>query len=193
MATTRRTLVTSLLAAGAVPLAGRGVLAAAPQALAPTPACDDHPDPTQRSTAGPFYKPDSPERHDLRGDGAGAPITLAGFVLDRQCRPLASRIVELWHCDGEGRYDNSGYRFRGWQRTDDAGRWWFSTIVPARYPGRTRHYHVKAGRPDGSVLTTQLYFPGEPGNARDWIYDARLELAVSESAEGRLGRFDFVV
>lgn len=193
MSATRRNLLTSMLAAGALPLAGHPAIAVSPPALAPTPACDDDAEPTRRSTAGPFYKPDVPQRRDLSGDGAGETLQLAGFVLDRQCRPLAGRIVEIWHCDGDGRYDNAGFRFRGWQRTDEAGRWWFSTIVPALYPGRTRHYHVKVGRGDDSLLTTQLYFPGEAKNAGDWLYDPRLELTLNDSRSGRLGRYDFIV
>lgn len=192
MTTSRRTLLASLLATGAMPLAGHGV-GAAPESLARTPVCDDHPEQTKRSTAGPYYKPDAPERRDLTGDGAGEPLLLGGFVMDRQCRPLAGRVVELWHCDADGRYDNSGYRFRGWQRTDAVGRWWFSTIVPALYPGRTRHYHVKVGRADDSLLTTQLYFPDEPKNAGDWIYDPQLELSLHDSRGDRFGRFDFIV
>ena len=101
--------------------------------------------------------------------------------------------MQIWHADADGRYDNRGYRFRGWQRTDEAGRWWFSTIVPAVYPGRTRHYHMKVERPSGDMLTTQLFFPGEPGNARDWLYDSRLDLRMLDDAAGRMGRFDFIV
>jgi protocatechuate 3,4-dioxygenase beta subunit len=43
------------------------------------------------------------------------------------------------------------------------------------------------------VLTTQLYFPGEPLNLRDRIFDDRLLMSVSEAADGKFGRFDFVL
>ena len=49
----------------------------------------------------------------------------------------------------------------------------FETIVPGKYPGRTRHYHVKVQAPGRSILTTQLYFPGEPGNDGDRIFEFR--------------------
>src|SRR5690606_31166659 len=101
--------------------------------------------------------------------------------------------VESWHVDGAGSYDNRGFRLRGYQNTDEQGRYGFETIVPGLYPGRTRHFHVKVQRPGGSILTTQLYFPGEPGNERDFIFDPRLLMDVREAADGRVGRFDFIL
>lgn len=190
MRPSRRRLLTTALAASVLPLAGRS-WAAAPKLA--TPVCDDGDEPTKAGTEGPFFKADAPMRQDLAADGAGERLSVGGFVLDRQCRPLAGAAVQIWHADADGRYDNRGYRFRGWQRTDEAGRWWFSTIVPAVYPGRTRHYHMKVERPSGDMLTTQLFFPGEPGNARDWLYDSRLDLRMLDDAAGRMGRFDFIV
>jgi protocatechuate 3,4-dioxygenase beta subunit len=43
------------------------------------------------------------------------------------------------------------------------GRYRFRTILPALYPGRTRHYHFKVQAPEQPVLTTQLYFPETGG------------------------------
>ena len=43
------------------------------------------------------------------------------------------------------------------------------------------------------MLTTQLYFPGEPLNRRDGLFDQRLLMRISEAADGKFGRFDFVV
>ena len=60
-----------------------------------------------------------------------------------------------------------------------------ATIVPGGYPGRTRHFHVKVQRPGGRVLTTQLYFPGEPLNRRDGLFDERLLLRLAAPASGR--------
>jgi protocatechuate 3,4-dioxygenase beta subunit len=41
---------------------------------------------------------------------------------------------------------NETYRYRGHSFSDDHGRWWFDTIVPGLYPGRTRHYNLKVQR-----------------------------------------------
>ncbi|WP_404862249.1 intradiol ring-cleavage dioxygenase [Georhizobium sp. MAB10] len=158
-----------------------------------TPACGPEDRITQAQTEGPFYTPQTPEKRDFRSDGAGTPVTVFGFVVDPACRPRANMIVDLWHADDAGSYDNSGYAFRGYQVTDANGRFIFDTIMPGRYPGRTRHYHVKIASGAGVDLTTQLYFPGEPDNDRDGIYDPRLLMEMSEASDGLLGRFDFVL
>ena len=120
-------------------------------------------------------------------------MTIGGLVLDTACRPVPRTLVQIWHADELGVYDTKGYKLRGYQYADDDGRWWFSTIVPAAYAGRTRHYHVKVQKPRGRILTTQLYFPGERLNDQDSLFDRRLVMRVSSSDEGRFGRFDFVV
>src|SRR5262249_5749605 len=83
---------------------------------------------------------------------------------------------DVWHADEDGEYDNAGSRYRGHQFTDAEGRYRFETIVPALYSGRTRHYHVKIQPKGGRLVTTQLYFPGEPMNRRDGLYRPELEL-----------------
>ncbi|VVT15860.1 intradiol ring-cleavage dioxygenase [Rhizobium sp. EC-SD404] len=172
-------------------LAGGASAQGAP--LPSTPACGPDDDVTPAQTEGPFYTPETPERRDFRSDGAGTPVTVFGFVVDPACRPRANMIVDVWHADDAGTYDNSGYAFRGYQVTDGNGRFIFETIVPGRYPGRTRHYHVRIASSAGVHLTTQLYFPGEPDNDRDGIYDPRLLMDLSEASDGLLGRFDFVL
>jgi protocatechuate 3,4-dioxygenase beta subunit len=141
------------------------------QELAPTPSCRDGDEPTVRQTEGPFFKPRSPERCDLREPGAGGRrFELSGFVLTRRCRPLRGAVVDLWHADEKGEYDNIGFRYRGHVITGPDGAFRFGTIVPALYPGRTRHYHVKVQAPGSCLLTTQLYFPNEPANLRDVLF-----------------------
>ncbi|HWA47382.1 MAG TPA: intradiol ring-cleavage dioxygenase [Dongiaceae bacterium] len=159
-----------------------------------TPSCTDGDEPTPAQTEGPYFTPNSPERTNLVAEGIeGDRITLTGFALDRQCRPIPHALLDLWHCDSEGRYDNQGYRLRGHQFTDAQGRFAFETIVPALYPGRTRHFHVKVQAPGGDILTTQLYFPGEPGNERDRIFNAALLMDVTPADGGKIGRYDFVL
>jgi protocatechuate 3,4-dioxygenase beta subunit len=184
----RGAFVTSALA---LPLAneawGQGTLPA-------TPACGDGDASTMPQTEGPFFKPRSPERADLREPGMkGQPIELAGFVLTRGCRPVERALVELWHADAAGAYDNKGFRLRGHQFTDAEGRYRFATIVPASYEGRTRHYHVKVQPPGGRVLTTQLYFPGEAMNRTDRLFRRELLMKVAKAGGSLAGRFDFVL
>jgi protocatechuate 3,4-dioxygenase beta subunit len=165
------------------------------QTLPPTPACgDDDDDLTIAQTEGPYYTPNTPERTSLLEPGiTGTRLLVTGTVLSTGCTPIARALINFWHCDDAGVYDNVGYKLRGHQFTDDAGRYSLETIVPGVYPGRTRHIHVKVQAPNQPVLTTQLYFPGEPANTRDGIYNPALEMALQDSAEGQLGTFNFVL
>jgi protocatechuate 3,4-dioxygenase beta subunit len=159
-----------------------------------TSQCSDGDEPTPRQTEGPYFTPNSPERTNLLEDGMpGERIALAGFVLDRRCQPVDRALLDLWHCDSTGEYDNQGYRLRGHQFSDAQGRFVFETIVPGLYPGRTRHYHVKVQAPGQKILTTQLYFPGEPGNKDDRIFDSALLLDIPLGRRPNLARYDFVL
>ena len=146
---------------------------------------------TPRQTEGPFYTPNSPLRASLVEAGSkGQRFLVTGRILNPRCEPIPNALVDLWHADEEGAYDNRGFRYRGHQFTDAEGRYRFETIVPALYPGRTRHYHAKVQPKGGRILTTQLYFPNEPANRRDGIYRPELEMKPSGKGEGA---FDFVV
>jgi protocatechuate 3,4-dioxygenase beta subunit len=168
--------------------------AAAVEGLAPTPACaDDEPTPPQ--TAGPFYTPDTPERTVLREAGmAGTPLLLTGVVRRADCLPVGGALLDFWHSDDAGLYDNSGFRLRGHQFSDSEGRYVLDTILPGLYPGRTRHIHVRVQAPNEPVLTTQLYFPGEPSNATDGLYNPALEVNIRREPEApERAEFDFVI
>ncbi|TIR27840.1 MAG: intradiol ring-cleavage dioxygenase [Mesorhizobium sp.] len=194
MPSTRRSLLTAFLTLSLIDAARMRAFAQAAPELPLTLSCDDGNDVTIEREAGPFFRPNSPLERDLYpGAPGGERITVAGFVLDSRCRPLAGSLVEIWHADENGAYDSIGFRLRGHQFTDVQGRWWFNTIVPALYPGRTRHFHFKVERPGGRVLTTQLYFPGEPRNLEDQLFHETLVLDMKQTRDGRFGRFDFIV
>ena len=151
---------------------------------------------TRSQTAGPFYTPRTPRRANLREPGTkGEPLALEGLVLTPDCRPVAGAVVDIWHCDERGRYDNDGFRYRGHQFTDAAGAYRFETIRPTRYRGRTAHIHVKVQGETTPVLTTQVYFPDlEATNARDSIFRADLVMRLERAGGGEWrGRFDFVL
>ncbi len=65
--------------------------------------------------------------------------------------------------------------------------------MPGLYPGRTRHIHVKVQAPGESILTTQLFFPGEERNAGDGIFHTSLLMQIEEAAAGNQSRFNFVL
>jgi protocatechuate 3,4-dioxygenase beta subunit len=183
-----------LLAAGALAVTGVVFDHAEAQQIAPTPACHDGDEPTIRQTDGPYFKPSSPERADLVEAGTkGRLVEISGQVLTRRCQPVGRALLDLWHADEWGEYDNKGFRYRGHVFTDGEGRYRFRTILPALYPGRTRHYHVKVQAPDRPILTTQLYFPDEPANRRDGLFRRELVMRMAEAGDGLSARFDFVV
>lgn len=166
----------------------------ATQKLEPTPACGDADDLTPSQTPGPFFKPRSPERKSLLEPGIkGTSIVLEGRVRSTKCKPVPRALIDFWHADATGAYDNVGYQLRGHQFTDDQGRYRLETIVPGLYPGRTRHFHVSVQAPGRPVLITQLYFPGEAQNRRDGIFNPKLEMSLRESGPGKLASFDFVL
>jgi protocatechuate 3,4-dioxygenase beta subunit len=175
------------------------VLAMAPDAWAqggrprPTPACgEDGVTPAQ--TPGPYFKPKSPLRASLLEPGMpGTKIVVEGTVLTTDCKPVPRALVDFWQADTRGEYDNDGYRLRGHQFTDDAGRYRLESVVPGIYPGRTRHFHVNVQAPGRRVLTTQLYFPDEPLNQRDGIFDRDLVLKIRDAEGSKLARFVFVL
>jgi protocatechuate 3,4-dioxygenase beta subunit len=160
--------------------------------LTPTPSCGDGSEVTPAITEGPFFSTGSPERTSIR-DGDGTDLVVSGTVLATDCRALANAKLDFWHADDDGDYDTSGFDFRGHQFTDAQGRYRLETIVPALYPGRTRHIHVKVQPEGGPVLTTQLYFPGESQNEGDSLFNADCLMDVSDVGAGQAATFTFVV
>lgn len=198
----RKGLLKAAIVAGAAPLlAGGGVALARDAAssgggalLAPTPQCDDGDDTTPPQMEGPYFKPNSPRRTSLVTSGTpGVPLTVSGYVFGRACRPISGALLDFWQADTNGSYDMAQYAFRGHQFTGADGAFSLTTIVPGLYPGRTRHIHVKAQAPGGRILTTQLYFPNEPRNNTDALFDPELLMNVRSVGNGRQGTFDFVL
>ncbi|QDU97821.1 dioxygenase family protein [Lignipirellula cremea] len=142
---------------------------------------------TPRQTEGPFY----PDRLPLDTDNdllrindqitpaVGQITHLTGRVLSSSGEPLRNAQVEIWQCDANGAYlhsrsgnaENRDSNFQGFGRflTDSEGRYYFRTIKPVAYPGRTPHIHYAVDHGGQRMLTTQCYIQGEPQNARDGV------------------------
>jgi protocatechuate 3,4-dioxygenase beta subunit len=188
-----------VLVAGTLVVAGFGVSVSAldrafGQPAPATPACHDGDEATVHQTAGPYFKANSPERADFTEPGIGGRVMeVTGFVLNRQCRPIARALIDVWQADAEGVYDLKGFRLRGHLFSGTDGRYMLRTIIPGLYPGRTRHIHVRVQAPNRPVLTTQLYFPGERMNLSDTLYRSELAMRVAPTGEHLAGQFDFVL
>jgi len=149
---------------------------------------------TLARTEGPFWRSGSPQRTSLVEPGmVGARVLLTGYVYNANCQPVPNAWVDFWQTDYYGVYDNTGYRLRGHQYTDQSGRYAMETIVPGEYPGRTIHIHVKVQAPGGPILTSQLFFPDVAHNSTDGIFHPSLVVRVENTPQGKTGTFNFVV
>jgi protocatechuate 3,4-dioxygenase beta subunit len=153
---------------------------------------------TEDNMEGPFYKAGAPSRAVLLEPGMkGTPLTITGRVLDTQGHPLRGALLDIWHADASGVYDNQGYHLRGRLYTNDDGRYTLRTIKPAAYglPTEKRpvHVHVKASFERGPILTTQLYFNGDPWNRQDPAVRPSLIMSPQREADGLKAQFDFVI
>lgn len=148
---------------------------------------------TPQQTEGPYYTANPPRRANIIAGASGRRLVVSGRVVDASCRPIANARVDFWQADGNGEYDNDGYRLRGWHRTDAKGRYRLVTVVPGLYPGRTEHIHVKVTAPGGPTVTSQLYFPGVANNGSDGIFDPATLVKLNTKATPWQATFRFVV
>ena len=119
--------------------------------------------PTAADIEGPFYTPNAPRLTVLApANEPGERLLVTGKLLDAgDCQTaLAGYIIDLWHADDAGQYDNVGFHLRGQLTTDEQGQFRVDTVLPGRYPDRPyRHIHLKIRSPEGKdLLTTQIYF-----------------------------------
>ena len=149
---------------------------------------------TLAMTEGPYFKANSPERSNLLTAGMpGTKLVLSGYVRGMDCKPVAGALLDFWQANADGQYDNSGYTLRGRQFSDATGHYQLTTVIPGLYPGRTEHIHVKVQAPNGSILTTQLFFPGVADNNSDGIFDPSLLMALQDAPDGKTASFTFVI
>jgi protocatechuate 3,4-dioxygenase beta subunit len=154
---------------------------------------------TDGDIKGPFYESDAPVGNDLDiHDEKGVRLMVTGLVLDVDCNPIRNAVIELWHADTAGDYDDTAtMKYRGQFATDDKGAYWFRSIVPGRYLNgaefRPAHLHIKIWVDGIELLTTQLYFSGDPYNKNDDWYDVKREMAMTKTTDEWTSTFDFVV
>lgn len=194
----RIALVAALVLCGALALPLTGprlqVAGAQRQVSPPTPTCTANTRTTPSQTEGPYYKANSPERTSLLESGmAGTRLVVTGYVLGRDCKPIARAWLDFWQTNDRGEYDNTGFKMRGHQFADAGGIYYLETVVPGLYPGRTRHIHLKVRAPNGPTLTSQLYFAGEARNQTDGIFNQGLIVTMQDAAGGKVGFFNFVI
>jgi protocatechuate 3,4-dioxygenase, beta subunit len=116
-------------------------------------------------------------------------------VLSMSGEPIRNAAVEIWQCDskqvylaqgsGGGRNDPN---FQGFGRftTGSTGEYYFRTIKPVPYPGRTPHIHFKVKKGGRELLTTQLFINGHPQNKSDGVFRG-----IRDALERELVLIDF--
>ena len=142
---------------------------------------------TPKQTEGPFYPDKMPLDtdndliviNDALTPAVGTIAYLSGTVTDSKGNPLRNTLVEIWQVDNNGIYlhTRGGNRqkwdsnFQGYGRflTDSKGRYFFRTLKPSPYSGRTPHIHMAVSAKGQRKLTTQCYIKGEPRNENDFI------------------------
>jgi protocatechuate 3,4-dioxygenase beta subunit len=142
---------------------------------------------TPPMTEGPFYPPKLPLDtdndlliiNDSITPAVGEITHLTGRVLGASGEPVRNAAVEIWQCDAKQVYLAQGPRdgrgdpnFQGFGRfiTASTGEYYFRTIKPVPYPGRTPHIHFKIKRGGRELLTTQLFINGHPQNRTDGVF-----------------------
>ncbi len=124
---------------------------------------------------GPFYTENPPTiaNNQLAPDTeTGTRIRITGRVQNLDCTEfIPNTIIDLWHADNAGTYDNNGYKLRGKTTTNAEGFYVFETIKPGKYLNgskfRPSHIHFKITPPGFPTITTQLYFAGDSSIAED--------------------------
>ena len=152
---------------------------------------------TESDMLGPFYKEGAPFKQRLdEGVKKGERLIITGKVTDTRCQPIKNAVLDIWQANSTGKYDNEGFTLRGKINTDNDGNYVIDTIVPKEYAAgdinRPGHIHLKVGAPNQPILTTQLYFEGDPYlTDRE---DKSLIMKVTDDKNGtKKANFDFVI
>jgi catechol 1,2-dioxygenase len=133
-------------------------------------------DPTTTDILGPFYRPGAPFKIDLVQTGTkGELLHFGGTVFGKDGKtPVKEALVEIWHCDEAGIYDNTSdnYVYRASAKTSADGKYHFRTILPVPYAAgatltRPAHIHMRISASGVQDLITQVYFKGDKYIAGD--------------------------
>ncbi|MCU0829144.1 MAG: 6-chlorohydroxyquinol-1,2-dioxygenase [Tabrizicola sp.] len=163
-------------------------------------ACPDRPGITPSTLPGPFYRADAPLLAlgaDLCRDGQGHRLTVSGTVRGPDGEVLPGAMLDVWHANGEGRYENQDpdnqpeFNLRGRFLTDEAGGFHFWTVRPAGYAlpddgpvgalarrlglalDRPAHIHFAVTAPGYRRLVTAVFDGTDPAIGRDALFAAR--------------------
>ncbi len=152
---------------------------------------------TPSTLVGPFYRPDAPQlQHgaNLSRDGVGEPLAVTGKVTSVAGDPVCDAEVEVWHANGDGRYENQDpdnqpeHNLRGRFVTDAKGGFSFHTVRPGGYAlpddgpvgrlarrlglslDRPAHMHFAVNAPGYRRLVTAIFDGSDRAIDRDALF-----------------------
>jgi catechol 1,2-dioxygenase len=163
---------------------------------------------TTADIEGPYFASGAPFRVVLAAPNEpGTRLFMSGRVLARDCSPIPGATVDIWAANNDGCYSwfndcpgapgDDRFNLRGRILTNAEGAYAYETVKPGPYSGRPSHIHYKITQPDGSGLTTQLYFEGDPLIPADpWAGQASAALRIiplRSEADGLHGTLDIIL
>ena len=158
---------------------------------------------TPSTLPGPFFRPDAPLLEagaDICLDGRGAPLDVHGRVSDAAGKAVPGAMVEVWHANGEGFYENQEpdrqpeFNLRGKFLADAGGRFRFRSIKPKGYRlpqdgpvghllnalgysmARPAHLGFRVTAPGFRPLITEFFDADDPGVGDDALFNVKPEL-----------------
>ncbi|AWN45626.1 catechol 1,2-dioxygenase [Methylobacterium terrae] len=166
---------------------------------------------TSQSLLGPFWRLNAPWVGNggtiVRSDTPGDPLFVTARVVDGAGRPIVGAEVDVWHASPVGLYENQDpeqaeMNLRGKFTTDEAGRFWFRSVmmigypIPTdgvvgrllaaqdRHPMRPAHLHALIVKPGFKVLISQVYDANDPHIGSD------VQFGVTRALVGDFVRHD---
>lgn len=169
--------------------------------------------PTEDNILGPFHREGAPYRAKITPPlEPGTVLLVRGRVLGHDTRkPLAGATLDIWQANATGRYDNDDsskppaagvFMNRARVFTNESGEYEFETIHPGRYKiapkiWRPSHIHYWVRANGYQEIITQLYFKGDPENAKDSFIKPSLIIELEKKGSGtrsyEVGTFDVVL
>jgi hydroxyquinol 1,2-dioxygenase len=160
---------------------------------------------TPEALVGPFYRSDAPllpRGASISMDGKGEPLHVSGTVTWPDGSPIANALVEVWHANNHGVYENQEpdvqpeFNLRGQFKSDRSGRFHFITIRPKGYflpedgpvghlfkmfgqrLQRPAHLGFRVSAKTAQTVTTSFFDRSDPVVARDALFAVKPELLV---------------
>lgn len=162
---------------------------------------------TPRAIEGPLYVAGAPlfqreVRLDEGNEGKGETLVMEGRVLGLDGKPVPHAVVDVWHCNEQGRYSHfdpsqPDYNLRRRIETDAEGNYRFRSFLPpgyaippdspvselfdllGRHGNRPAHIHFLVSGQGKRALTTQVNIPGDTFLDDDFAFATRDGLIVS--------------